>query len=202
MKSQKENLDKVFEKLVLGYELQKNQSYVDRIMAEGELSVLVKLKKYYEILMESKFLAKERKSKNFKDDETSLKKWDVNKQGKKITPETYSLYKDLENEIIKAKEKICIKKSLEELFNKMNKNLEETLFSTDLLNDLIEAKKNKKYPVDVQLRIDSGKCALKRPGSAKKFSCDNEVVEGTKYCKEHLKKYDPITYTDIFPNEE
>jgi len=104
----------------------------------------------------------------------------------------------LETKILKAREELSILKAKEEILNEMNKNLEEILSTMDIQEIL--SNKNK-FPEDVKSRIETGKCALKRPGKGG-FVCDNEVITGTKYCKEHLKKYEKLTYADLFPGDD
>ena len=56
-------------------------------------------------------------------------------------------------------------------------------------------------PKDVEIRLKTNKCALKRPGKVK-FPCDGEIIKGEKYCKEHLKQFKPDKYYEIFEDSK
>jgi len=196
----KEDYEHLIKKQILSFNLHKNQSYVDRLMKEGEIKGLSKLKNYYKNVIEAKYLQKQEKLKSFKDKETSMKKFDIAKEGPKIAKEIYSVYRQCDVSLSRLKEELCVLKALEKLFIQLDRDVEDALTSIDILDRLKENKG--KYSPDVQARVDAGKCALKRPGGKKKFPCDNSIVPGTKYCKEHLKKYEPIMYADIFPEGE
>lgn len=148
-------------KMVLSYELHKNQTYVDRLLKEGELEGYKKIKSLYKgnILEEQKYLIL-----------------------------------ILDGKIQIALEELQVLKAQEKIFNLMSKDLEDNLATLDI-GTLIKENKSK-YPSDITERIKTGKCALKRPGKGG-FVCDKDIVKGSKYCKEHLKKYDKITYTDL-----
>jgi hypothetical protein len=79
------------------------------------------------------------------------------------------------------------------VLEKLDSDLENNLRSLDLLDRL----SNKEVPKDIEIRISSGKCALKRPGKVK-FPCENEILEGEQYCKEHLKEFKPERYIELF----
>jgi len=193
-----QDFDLLLKKQILAFDLRKKQTYLDRVMKEGEIKGYTSLIQLYKSVLEAKYLVQEEKKKSFKSVEASMKKFDLAKFGKKSEKELYNIYSTLVSKEAQAKNELCILKGTEQVFNVLNKDLYYSLTSMDILERL----KTKEYPKDVELRINSGKCALKRPGGKQKFSCDNEIVEGTKYCKEHLMKYEPVLYTDIFPEEE
>jgi len=200
--SDKENYENLIKKQILSFDLHKNQSYVDRLMKEGEIKGLLKLQKFYRNTIEAKYLIKQEKLKSFKSIEASMKKFDIEKDGPKVAKEIYFAYKQLLVVIHRLRDELCILKATEKIFADLDRDVENTLTSLDILSELKEVREVKKYSPDVQIRVDNNLCALKRPGGKKKFVCNNEIVPGTKYCKEHLKKYEPIIYTDIFPEGE
>jgi len=163
----KTQTDNILKKMVLSYELHKNQTYVERLLKEGEINGYKKILHTYES----------------SDDQESLKE----------------IYTILNTRIRKAQEELVILKAQEEILNKMNSDLENNLISLDI-NSLLEKTKTK-YSPDVQKRINKGLCGLKRPGKGG-FVCENEVIQGSKYCKEHLKKYDKIRYTDLIDEND
>ena len=95
----------------------------------------------------------------------------------------------IKNLLEDVKQELNYIKAKEDLLNRMNKNLDETLKTLDF--DMSPPK----YPKDVQTRIDKGLCSLKRPGKGG-FICNNTIIPDTKYCKEHLQQFDKITYLE------
>jgi len=157
-------MEHLMKKMILSYELFKNQSYVDRLLKEGEIQGYKKILLSYET--------------------------NINEQ---------DLIFIIKNRIKKAEDELIILKAQEKIMNKMNKELEDnlsTLDITEIINENIM-----KYPLDVTERIKTNKCALKRPGKGG-FNCNKPLIKGSKYCKEHLKKYDKITYTDLVGSED
>jgi hypothetical protein len=159
-------MNNFLKKQILAFELHKNQTYVDRLLKEGEIQGYKKILDVYSGLLDNEDIKK-----------------------------SYNTIKKL---LDKSIEELNYLKGSEYVFNKLNEDIENNLTSLDILEKI---KFKKEYSKDIQVRIDNGKCALKRPGGKKKFMCDDEVVKGTKYCKEHLKKYEPIKYTEIFPKD-
>ncbi len=147
--------------MVLSYELHKNQTYVDRLLKEGEISGYKKILKLYD---------------------------------GKIDENQEYLFPILKGKIVVAQEELLILKAQERIFNIMSKDLEDNLSTLDIDN-LIKENKSK-YPEDVTSRIKLGKCALKRPGKGG-FTCDDDIITGSKYCKAHLEKYDKISFIDL-----
>lgn len=154
-------MDNLVKRMVLSYELHKNQTYVDRLLKEGEIEGYKKIKILYK---------------------------------GNISKDKEYLIAILDGKIQIAQEELQILKAQENIFNLMSKDLEDNLSTLDIAS-LIKENKSK-YPADITERIKTGKCALKRPGKGG-FTCDKELVKGSKYCEEHLKKYDKITYTDL-----
>lgn len=154
-------MDNLVKKMVLSYELHKNQTYVDRLLKEGEIEGYKKIKILYK---------------------------------GNISKEQEYLLSILDSKIQIAQEELVILKAQENILNLMNKDLEDNLGTLDIAS-LIKENKSK-YPIDITERIKTGKCALKRPGKGD-FICDNPIVKGSKYCKEHNYKYNKITYTDL-----
>ena len=146
--------------MVLSYELHKNQTYVDRLLKEGEIQGYLKILNLYK---------------------------------GNISKDQEYLLSILESKIKIAQEGLIILKAQENILNLMNKDLEDTLGTMDIGNLIKENKA--KYPVDIEERIKTGKCALKRPGKGG-FVCDNEIVKGSKYCAEHNYKYNKIWMVD------
>jgi len=146
--------------MVLSYELHKNQTYVDRLLKEGEIQGYLKILNLYK---------------------------------GNISKDQEYLLSILESKIKIAQEGLIILKAQENILNLMNKDLEDTLGTMDIGNLIKENKA--KYPVDIEERIKTGKCALKRPGKGG-FVCDNEIVNGSKYCAEHNYKYNKIWMVD------
>jgi hypothetical protein len=194
------NFDKLLKKQILAFELHKNQSYVDRLLKEGEIKGLLKLQSFYKSIIEAKYMQKQEKLKSFKSYEVSLKKYNIDTDGPKVAKELYKVYKYLENSISALRDELSILKATENIFSILDRDIEDSLTNLDILNNLKENKG--KFSPDVQARVDAGLCGLKRPGGKKKFICDGKIIQGTKYCKEHLIKYDPVTYTDIFEQGE
>jgi len=192
--------DKLLEKQILAFDLHKNQSYVERLMKEGEIKGYTDLLHLYKSVMEAKYLQAKEKLKSFKGIENAMKKFNIDTDGPKYSKDIHKFYRLLNSKIKTARNELNIMKATENIFNLLSNDVENSLTSLDILNTVKENKR--KYSPDVQLRVDSGKCALKRPGGKKKFSCDCKVILGAKYCKEHLKQYSPLDYTDIFPEGE
>lgn len=161
-------MDKLLKRMILSYELHKNQAYVDRLLKEGEISGYQKILKIYNTALNN---------------------------GKIIEADLIVL---LQSRISIAKEELIILKAQENIFNLMNENLEDNLGTLDIANLIKE--NISKYPADVTARIKMRLCALKRPGKGG-FTCNKDIINGSKYCDEHLKKYDKITYTDLVPND-
>ena len=188
--------EKLLKRQIISFDLHKNQSYVDRLMKEGEIRGLIKLKNFYLNIIKAKYIQKQEKMKSFKNIEDSLKKFDILKHGEKASIDLYKVYKQIDSSITNLRDELNILKATEFVFATLDKDIENSLTSLDILEQIKETKG--KFSPDVKVRVDAGLCGLKRPGGKKKFSCNGKVVTGTKYCKEHLKKYDPISYTDIF----
>ena len=186
-------ITELMKKQVLLFDMRKKQSYVDRLMKEGELQGYTKLKEFYKKVLEAKYLVKEEKKKSFKDVETSMNNFDIYLFGSKNEADLYEIYATLNTKISSTSQDVVQLKARELVFADLDKDLMNSLNSLDILEEL----KTKKIPKDVSARIKNGLCALKRPGGKQKFICDNEVLEGSKYCEEHLIKYDPILYTEL-----
>jgi len=164
-------MDFVMKKMIMMYDLHKKQAYVDRLMKEGEIQGYEKILRLHS--------------------EHS----DHSDHGDLAEGTIINL---LKLKITTAKDDLSILKAKENILDIMNEDLQNILMTMDIDGFLPRAK----YPVDVQDRLNAGLCALKRPGQGKAgFICDNAVIPGSKYCKEHLKKYDPITYADVYPDE-
>jgi len=190
----------LLKKQILAFELHKNQSYVDRLMKEGEIKGLLKLKTFYQSVIKAKYMLKQEKLKSFKSYEVSLKKYNIDVDGPKVAKELYDVYSQLENTLVTLGNDLNILRATEMIFSSLDADIEKSLTSLDLLEELRQNKD--KYSPDVQVRVDAGLCGLKRPGGKKKFVCDAEVVPGTKYCKKHLLKYNPVKYSDIFDESD
>ena len=191
--------EKLLKKQILAFDLHKNQSYVNRLLKEGEIKGYIKLQAFYKTVLEARYIQKEETKKSFKDIETSMKKFKIDIDGPKISSDIYRFYQMLTNNLKTSRDDLAVLKATESIFLDLSIDVENSLTSLDILEKI--ASNKGRYSNDVQARIDSGFCGLKRPGGTKKFNCDGEVVEGTKYCKEHLKQHDPIAYTDIFPED-
>jgi hypothetical protein len=163
--------EKLLKKMVLSYELFKNQTYVERLMKEGEVQGYKKIISIYNAAIE---------------------------QGNEIDK---SLFIILQTKIQVAQEELQVLKAQENILNKMNQDLENNLSTMDISLIIEENIKNNKYPKDVQARIKAGFCALKRPGKGG-FTCKQPIVNGTKYCKEHLEKYDKLAFVDLFTGKD
>jgi hypothetical protein len=163
-------MDDFLKRQILAFDLHKKQTYVDRIMKEGEIIGLKRMIKLYQNLME-----------NNPSDE-------------------FKVYHDiLKNSLHTATDELYILKASENIFSTLDKDVQDSLTSLDIL-ERVKIQKDEFSP-DVQARIKTGKCALKRPGGKKKFSCDDNIIAGTKYCKTHLKKYEPIKYCELIPKD-
>ena len=189
-------VNKMFELMVKKFDLHKKQSTTDVFIKKGEINSINKLITLFEMQIKAKFLEAQRKLKSYKSDEVSMAKFSMDIHGPKY-PDLFNTYLYLK--VSKTKE-INVYSELtakEKLFEILDKNLEESLRELDLL----EIMSNKKIAQDVQIRLNTGKCAMKRPGRVK-FPCDEELVEGEKYCKEHLKQFHPERYFEIFDVEK
>jgi len=102
--------------------------------------------------------------------------------------EIISLIEEIRLELIYIKAK-------EELIIRMNENLDENLITLDF--DMTP----KKIPKDVEIRMNAGLCALKRPGKGG-FVCKKPNIAGRKYCLEHLEKHNKIAYAEEMLNEK
>jgi len=152
-------METLLKKQVLAFELHKNQSYVDRLLKEGEI---IGIKSILE---------------SIKDD--------------KIKELAESKLNKLNDELIELK-------AIEKVFLKLDQDIENSLNSMDILNEL---KENREHSKDVLARLNENKCCMKKPGILK-FPCNNEIVKGSKYCLEHLQKYDKVLYTHLVSNNE
>jgi len=192
---QEKDYNKLFSLLVKKFDLHKKQSSADVFIKKGEISALNKIITILETQIKGKFLDKQRKLKSYKDDETAMKKFNINVFGPKNAPEIYSVYQLTKSNIAKEEASMNETVALEKLFELLDNNLTESLKELDLFKVMEEGKTN--VAKDVELRMNTGKCALKRPGRVK-FPCNNELVQGEKYCKEHLKQFNPERYYDLF----
>jgi len=180
----------LLKKQVLSFNKNKKQSYVNRLLKEGEIiglnSILLKFKEIIEV----KYIIENKLSELPKD-------FIFNKSKNKDLIIAYNLIKEKLN---KAETELIQLKAIEDVINEINKDLENNLSSMDI-KDKLSLYKNK-FSNDVQARINSGLCGLKRPGGNKKFSCENPVISETKYCKKHLLKYNPILYSELFKEDK
>lgn len=191
-----QTVEKMFELMVKKFDLHKKQSTTDTLIKKGEIQSINKLIALFETQIKAKYIESQRKLKSFKSDEISMSKFSMDIHGVKY-PDLYNTYQYLK--VSKTKE-INLYSELtakEKLFEILDKNLEDSLRDLDLL----ETMSKKELAQDVQIRIDTGKCALKRPGRIK-FPCDSELVQGEKYCKEHLKQFHPERYFELFDKEQ
>lgn len=195
----KEDYNKLFSLMVKKFDLHKKQSTTDIFISKGEISALNKIYIILENQIKGAFLEKQRKLKSYKDDKTSLKKFDLHTFGSKHSPGIYSVLQITKSKISKENTLMNQTIALEKLFEILDSDVEQSLREMDLYKVMEDNRSN--LPKDVEMRISTGKCALKRPGRIK-FPCDNELVPGEKYCKEHLKQFNPERYFDLFEENE
>ena len=196
---EEKDYNKLFSLLVKKFDLHKKQSTTDIFIKKGEISALGKIATILENQIKGKFLEQQRKLKSYKDDETSMKKFDIHSFGPKNTNEIYSVLQITNANISKEKTLMNQTIALEKLFEILDGNIEQSLRELDMYKIIEDNKSN--VPKDVEIRMGTGKCALKRPGRTK-FPCDNELVPGEKYCEEHLKQFNPEKYYELFEDKE
>jgi hypothetical protein len=196
---EEKDYNKLFSLLVKKFDLHKKQSTTDIFIKKGEISALGKIATILENQIKGKYLEKQRKLKSYKDDETSMKKFDLHSFGSKNAKEVYTVLQLTNANIAKEKSLMNQTVALEKLFEILDGNVEQSLRELDMYKVIEENKSN--LPKDVEIRMGTGKCALKRPGRVK-FPCDNELVPGEKYCKEHLKQFNPERYYELFEETE
>lgn len=184
--------NKLFSLMVKKFDLHKKQTSTDVFIKRGEIAALNKIKLVIESQIKTDYLEIKRKLEDYIDDETSMIDFDIN--SKEITEkELYNTYQYIINSINKEKIKLTELSSLEKVFDILDKNLEDSLKDLDLLGKIEKNKTN--IPKDIEARIKTNKCSFKRPGRVK-FPCNEELVPGEKYCKEHLKQFNPEIYFD------
>lgn len=186
-------MDKVLELMIKSFNLYKKQSTAESLIKKGELISYERTKNILENQLKIKFLEKERTKKSYKDDETSMKKFDVNDfKGSEL----FNTLQYINVTITKLKNELLKAEAIEAVIERLDSDLENNLRSLDLLDRL----SNKEIPKDIEARLSTGKCALKRPGR-NKFPCDNPVLEGEQYCKDHLREFKPERYIELFGEE-
>lgn len=195
-----EDYNKIIKYMIKSYDLFKKQSKGDSLIQEGKVSALEDMKRVIIYGIKSRFLDKERKKKTFKSDEKAMEKFSIDKIGPQFK-ELYTIYTFLTGSITKEREELVVLQATERLMERMDSELENSLVELSMLEEARNRADNI-YPIDVKVRIDNNLCGLKRPGGKKPFPCDSQPVEGTKYCKEHLKKYEPLKYAEMFENSE
>lgn len=191
--------DKLFNLMVKKFDLHKKQSTTDVFIKKGEISAIQKIINLTESQIKSKFLEKQRKLKSYKDDETSMKKFNIDTFGTKECKDIFGVYQYTKATLSRERAELSELEAIERVFDRLDLNLDESIRDIDLINTIKENKNN--VSKDVEVRMQSGKCALKRPGRVK-FPCNEPLVEGEKYCKEHLKQFNPERYYEIFETEE
>jgi len=193
------NYENLFKLMIKKFDLFKKQSTTDSLIKKGEINAINKMTNIIETQIKALYLAKEEKKKSFKDSETSLKKFNINEFGPKYAKELYSALSFSKSTLTKNKAELNHFMAVEKLFELLDNNLESSLSDLDLLSAM--EKSREKPSKDIEVRMETGKCALKRPGRIK-FPCEKDLVPGEKYCKEHLKQFHPDRYFDIFENLE
>lgn len=188
----------LFTLLVKKFNLHKKQSSTDVFIKKGEITALGKILSILEALIKSKYIEKQRLTKTYKDDETSLKKYKIDEFGSKFTPDIYSVYQYIKTTLIQEKGELTEINAVERVFDKLDLNLENSLRDLDLLNVITESRNNPNSTIGS--RTSEGICSMTRPGR-NKFPCNEVIVPGTVYCKEHLKQFKPDVYFDIFDKE-
>lgn len=194
MELNKEIENNILSILVKKINLNKKQTESEVLIQKGSIVALERMILLLENEILIRYINKEKNSKSFKDEETSLKKYNLDEVGDKVAPETYSVLLSTKLMLEKERSVLIDKIALENLFLKLDDNLENTLVELDLL-DFLESKSS--VSKDVEIRMGTGLCALKRPGRVK-FPCNDNIVEGEKYCKEHLKMFTPEKYFEKF----
>lgn len=195
-KANETDYDMVLKYLIKSYDLYKKQSKADSLMQEGKVSALEDMRQLVLGGIKSRYLEKERKRKAFKDDETAMGKFSIEKIGPSYK-ELYTIYTLLDGQINKERDELVILKATERLMERMDSELENSLVELSMLEE-VRSRATTVYPLDVKVRLDANLCGLKRPGGRKVFPCDEPPVEGTKYCKEHLKMHEPVLYSELF----
>ena len=192
---EEKDYNKLFSLLVKKFDLHKKQSTTDIFIKKGEISALNTIIKTLEAQIKSKYINKQRKLKSFKNDENSMKKFDIHSFGPKHSKEIYAVLQLIKGKLSKEQGLMNETVALEKLFDVLDSNLEKSLRELDMFKFIDERKNNNSK--DIEVRMTTGKCALKRPGRVK-FPCDNDLVPGEKYCKEHLKLFNPERYYDLY----
>jgi hypothetical protein len=187
-------MDKLMELMVRSFNLYKKQSTAEALIKKGELISYERTKSILENQIKIQFLEKERSKKNYKDDETSMKKFNIDDFKESSI---YISLQYINSSIFRIKNELLKAEAIENVIDKLDNDLENNLRSLDLLDKL----SNKETSKDIEIRLSSRKCALKRPGKVK-FPCDNELVTGEQYCKEHLKQFKPERYIELFEKGE
>jgi hypothetical protein len=144
--------------------------------------------------IKKKFVEIESKKKTFKSKEITLTKFNIDKLPKSLLSlkEIYDFYRV--NTSTYKKDLVQIKANIN-LLDTMNSSIDESALSTDIIEEL-----NQTVNPLLQKRLDDKVCGFRRPGR-NPFPCDGELVEGTIYCKDHLKEYEPLKYVDIFKED-